>query len=220
MKRHHPAVFSDNVLNYVVRHHLVPHGLVLDPFCGIGRIHQLDNPLRMTVGVEIEWPWASARRNNIRGNARHLPFRDETFHGAFTSPAYGNRLADHHNAADGSVRRSYTHDLRRTVGDNTRNLHPDNSGTLAESNPAYWELHEAAWRELYRVLKAGGTFVLNVSDFVRRGKTVPVVARHRELCQGIGFNVTKSFEVETPRMRYGENREARVPTESLLVFRK
>jgi hypothetical protein len=91
---------------------------------------------------------------------------------------------------------------------------------LHERNPLYWDLHGAAWRELWRTLKDDAVFVLNVSDFIRGGKVVPVVAKHRALCQEIGFSVVKSFEIETPRLRYGENREARVPTESILVFKK
>jgi hypothetical protein len=87
-------------------------------------------------------------------------------------------------------------------------------------NPAYWKLHEAAWREVWRTLKPNAVFVLNVSDCIRSKKVFPVVARHRILCQEIGFTVTQSFEIPTPRLRHGENREARVPTEAIIVFEK
>lgn len=219
LKRVHPAKFSDTVLETIVRKRLLPLGRIIDPFSGVGRVHDLANPLRFTVGVEIELPWASARRNTVRGNSRHLPFRDESFDAAVCSPTYGNRLSDHHVASDPSRRRSYTHDLQVTTGDPTRRLHPDNSGQLYAWQPAYWELHEAVWRELWRVLRPSAPFILNTSDCVRKGKIVPVVARHRTLLQELGYEVLKSFEVGTPRLKFGENRE-RVPSENLTVYRR
>lgn len=219
-RRWHPATFSDGVLEFVVRKHLVPHGLILDPFAGVGRIHELHHELRFTVGIEIEKPWASARRRTIQGNARQLPFRDEIFDGAFTSPVYGNRMSDHHTARDGSQRRSYTHDLQKTTGNPSQQLHPDNAGLLYAWQPEYWELHETAWREVARVLRPGAPFVLNVSDCIRQKKVFPVVAKHRELCQKIGFMVVQHYEIGTPRLRHGQNHEARVPTEAVIVFKK
>ena len=43
------------------------------------------------------------------GDATALPFADWTFDAVITSPTYGNRMADHHNAQDGSRRVSYRH---------------------------------------------------------------------------------------------------------------
>ena len=220
MKRYHPATFSDGILEFVVKKRLVPHGLILDPFAGVGRVHQLGHDLRFTVGVEIEMPWASARRSTIQGNAKHLPFRKDVFDGAFTSPVYGNRMSDSHNARDGSLRRSYTHDLRRTTGDDALTLHPDNAGHLYAWQDAYWSFHELAWREVYRVLKPRARFILNVSDCVRNKKVYPVVSLHRQLCQKLGFNVIQGYEVPTRRMKFGENAGARVGTEAIIVFTK
>jgi tRNA G10 N-methylase Trm11 len=224
-RHYHPATFSDGILEFVTKKHLIPLGLILDPFAGVGRIHELRHELRSTVGVEIEKPWADTRRGTIVGNARSLPFSNDRFDGVFTSPCYGNRMADHHVAKDGSTRRSYTHDLQKTVNDPTRQLHPDNAGKLYAWQPEYWELHEAAWREVYRVLKPSTPdktypFVLNVSDCIRRKKVFPVVAKHRELCQGLGFMVLQHHEIPTPRLRHGQNHEARVPTEAVIVFKK
>jgi tRNA G10 N-methylase Trm11 len=90
---------------------------VLDPFAGTGRIHELEN---WTVGVEIEPEWATMRDGTIVANALNLPFRDASFDAVVTSPTYGNRLADHHDARDSSRRHSYKHDLGR-------DLHSENS---------------------------------------------------------------------------------------------
>lgn len=74
---------------------------VLDPFAGVGRIHNLPKRYAETVGVELEAEWAACRSRTIVGNATKLPRKwTETFDVVATSPCYGNRLADHHDAKD------------------------------------------------------------------------------------------------------------------------
>jgi len=46
------------------------------------------------------------------GNALSLPFEDDSFDAVCTSPTYGNRLAENHDAYDPQARRSYKHDQR------------------------------------------------------------------------------------------------------------
>lgn len=215
----HPAQFSREIISIVERQHLLPeNGIVLDPMAGVGGIHKLATATRKTVGIEIEPEWAAAHPDTMVGNALRLPFGRASFDAVFTSPCYGNRLADHHRAQDGSTRRSYTHDLQHTTGDPERRLHPDNSGTLRATRPEYWAFHARAWAEVARVLRPGGRFVLNVSDHISHGQVVPVVERHCDLVLLSGFTLIKEFMVATRRMRYGANNTARVPTESVLVF--
>ena len=85
---------------------------------------------------------------------------------------------------------------------------------------AYRAFHLAAWREVYRVLRADGRFVLNVSDHIRKGQVQHVTAWHVEACQEIGFVVSDKIEIQTPRMRRGENHALRVDCESVIVFVK
>ena len=134
-----------------------------------------------------------------------------------TSPCYGNRLADHHEARDGSTRRSYTHDLQRMTEDPQRAVHPDNAGRL-QWGPSYRRFHVRAWGEVYRVLRTSGVFVLNVSDHVRRGAVTPVTDWHLQCLGELGMTVEERVEVGTPRLRYGANSRARVGYETVALL--
>ena len=128
-----------------------------------------------------------------------------------TSPTYGNRMADHHNARDGSKRITYRHTLGRA-------LTPGNSGAMQWGAP-YRELHRRAWHEVRRVLFPGGLFALNVSNHIRKGVEVPVVEWHRDTLLTMGFVMDEDIEVHTARLRYGENHALRVGSEHVLCLR-
>lgn len=132
---------------------LIGDGVVLDPFAGVGRIHELERPGRVTVGVEIELEWAATHPHTVCGDSTSLPFPNETFDYIATSPTYGNRMADHHNARDDSRRFTYKHMLGR-------DLHPNNSGRMQWGAP-YRRLHETVWAECWRVLKPDGRLIIN-----------------------------------------------------------
>src|ERR1035437_6425256 len=98
----HPAKFSATVLGTMATC-LIPGSLVLDPFAGTGLRPSI--PGIRPVCVEIEPDWAT----QVCAAALRLPFRYNTFDAIATSPTYGNRMADHHNAKDSSKRHTYTH---------------------------------------------------------------------------------------------------------------
>lgn len=202
----HPAKFSDAVLGVIAKH-VAPDDLVLDPFAGTGRVHELDAE---TVGVEIEPEWASVRPATVVGNALRLPFKNRSFDVVATSPAFGNRMADSHNARDASKRITYTH----TLG---RKLHPDNSGAM-QWGRKYQAFHVEAWMEARRVLRPGGRFILDISDHIRNGQVERVTAWHVQIFLDLGFEIRSVDRVETPRMRRGENHDRRMPYESVIVF--
>lgn len=203
----HPAKFSDDLLRRVALH--VPQdALVLDPFAGVGRIHRLT--YARTVGVELEPEWACQHQRTVVANALTLPFPDGVFDVIATSPVYGNRMSDHHDARDTSRRITYRH----TLG---RKLHPDNAGQL-QWGSRYRVFHETAWAEALRVLKIGGRFVLNVSDHIRKGERQHVTAWHIQTLRGLGCALDSLEPVATQRMRHGENYGARVDTETVAAF--
>lgn len=208
----HPARFSDELMP-VLADALEGYHRVLDPFAGTGRIHELFALGFDTVGIEIEPEWAAMDPRTQTGNALHLPYSADYFDAVATSPTYGNRHADHHDAKDPSERHSYTHDLGRP-------LHPDNSGVMHWGSD-YRTFHRQAWAEVNRVLRPGGRFVLNISDHIRKGERQPVTAWHIAAVYRAGpFTLADIIPVVTKRNRFGANAEARVDNEYVLIFDK
>ncbi|GEM_PF-1021340 len=217
----HPAKFTPLILDVIeelLAAHLPKGGLLLDPFAGVGGVHHLASAKYRTIGVEIEAPWADTHIMTIQGDALALPFGDHSFDCVVTSPVYGNRFSDHHQARDGSLRRSYTHDLQRMTGNPERALHFHNSGTL-QWGPRYREFHERAWMEVQRVLKPAAIFILNTSDHIRKGEAQPVTDWHLSTADRLGFEIIDRAAVPTQRMRNGANSAARVDNESVTCLR-
>lgn len=212
--RRHPAEYSDIILD-AIRDLIPSWGLILDPFAGVGGIHKLSIPgKRMTFGIEIESEWAEAHPRTSVGDATNLT-SDWTgfFDAVVTSPVYGNRMSDHHEAKDRSWRNTYTHALGRPLTDG-------NAGKMQWPSVKYRDLHRQAWAEVYRVLKPGGRFVLNVSDHIREGERQPVTKWHVRTILDLGFDLVEARAVQTPRQRFGANGQLRVPYESVIAFDK
>jgi hypothetical protein len=98
----HPATYPQAVLDIFAE--FVEQGdAVLDPFGGVGGIHQLRWMAGCaTVAIELEAEWAAAHSDTIHGDATRLSelVGDQRFDVIATSPAYGNRLADDYQASD------------------------------------------------------------------------------------------------------------------------
>mgnify|MGYP006921288462 CR=1 FL=1 len=182
----HPAKFSASVLDQLQAcidaedQRQVRPLAIFDPFAGTGRVHQLASVHGLrTVGVELEPEWAACHPRTVCGNALHLPFADGALDGMVTSPCYGNRMADAHQANDPckkctggwvpapggeraqckackgsglSKRNTYTHRLRVATKDPARSLHADNAGAM-RWGPRYRAFHERAYREALRCLR-------------------------------------------------------------------
>ena len=218
----HPAVYSDPLLPIFAKallRHAEGAGVitVLDPFAGIGRIHELmrrlpDGEMFETYGLEIEPGWAACHPRTKCGDVleirRHYRRR---FDAIVTSPTYGNRFADHHNAVDPESRRSYRHDYEEP-------LHWNNSGVL-HWGPEYREFHEDAWLQVNSVLRSGGLFLLNCKNHIRGGVEQKVCQWHLKTLRALGLERIQTINASTRGMQAGANRDLRCP-EYVYVLRK
>lgn len=213
-KKEHPAPYSDPILA-AIANHLPDEGAVLDPFAGTGRIHDLATESRRTVGIEIEAEWADKHEDTIYGDAIETlnDMVDGTYDAIATSPTYGNRVADHHNATDDSVRNTYTHCIGHDLADG-------NSGEM-QWGPRYRAFHEDAWAEAVRVLRPGGTFILNIKNHIRDGVEQRVAEWHiSTLMLEHGMEMVALDVIPTRGLMAGANAEARTANEFVITFRK
>ena len=218
----HPAKYNDNLLPVfwrIIKEFRV-HS-ILDPMAGVGKIGLLRDfgffGRIVVQDLEPEWVYQATEYDPhveiVVGDAANMTWaNDEEFDAVITSPVYGNRCSDHHNARDGSRRYTYRHMLGRP-------LHPANTGKL-QWGEVYREAHRRIWKECIRVLKPGGIMVVNVKNHIRRGKIMRVSEWHAEELQRQGLRLIKRVRVECPGMRNGANARLRVDHEDVWVFRK
>jgi hypothetical protein len=213
-KKDHPAPFSNPILAKIGEH-LPTSGTVLDPFAGTGRIHELATDQRRTIGVEIQPKWAETHADTVVGTALDLApvVEAESVDAIATSPTYGNRMADHHNATDDSVRLTYTH----THGEP---LEADNSGTM-QWGDEYRSFHRKAWTEAVRVLRPGGTLTINIKDHIRGGEKQKVVAWHVTTLIALGLTEVVDIDgIPTRGLAAGANSTTRTEIEFVITLRK
>lgn len=218
----HPAPYSPQIMVRLreLLPELVPEGaVVLDPFAGIGRIHELAD-LYATLGVELEPEWAAAHPQTLCGNSRDLRSLGLPTAGVdaiVTSPAYGNRLADSYDGRDGTRRYTYRISLDRPLSDDSGAAMHWREG---RGGDAYRELHTAVWAEATAVLRPRGIFVLNVSNHIKGGEVQRVAEWHLATLLGMGYHLVRIDPVDTPGMRHGANGELRTEGELLIVLRR
>jgi len=214
----HPAPYTDALLP--IMSNMLPIGpaLILDPFCGTGKIAHMSTwrSSARFYGVEIEPEWTAQARASgcacVTGDSRLIPYSDAAFDAICTSPTYGNRMADHHEARDASPRHTYRHVLGRPLTEG-------NSGGM-QWGDEYRALHVAVWTECRRVLKPGGVFVLDIKDHIRAGALQEVSAWHVDTLVELGFVCVHREQVPCPGQRHGANGKLRVEYENVFCFKK
>lgn len=258
----HPAEYSADLIplfREAIWPDLVPARrrdlLVLDPFAGTGGVHALRYTPTIngrgirTIGVELMPRWAAASPFTVVGDATDLQSERGRFDAVVTSPCYGNRFADHHDAGD-----TCSHTTYRKVGTKRMAIvHPiescpkckggglshrrsyahyygrdafladapieANAGAMAWGDE-YRDLHRRAWSEVERVLRVGGRFVLNVKDHVKNNQRVRVARWHRNTVLELRFEELWRWDVPLDGYGFGANRGARIPTEQVYVFER
>lgn len=225
----HPAKYSQAILDSLRRQLMIEGQVVrrrdgrplevVDVMAGVGRIHQLAVTNRiLTLGIEMEPEWAACNPGTVCADCVEWIGRPGNYERAdvvATSPDYGNRFSDHHDAKDDSTRRSYTHDLGRQ-------LTPGNTANKPWG-PKYWAGHARIIRALPRLVRPGGLVLWNVSDFYKGDRLIPVVDWHRGALWAAGFvQDGRDRRIPTPRLRgVGSDSTAkRADHEVIMRFRK
>lgn len=212
----HPAAYSDVIIP-VLAQCLGGAANVLDPMGGSGKLAAIKvygyRGRVVCNDLEPEWKNGYAVDEWHFGDAAAMAWAlDASFDAIATSPTYGNRMADHHNARDSSRRNTYRHKLGRA-------LHLENTGAMQWS-AAYRHKHTAIYRECLRVLKPGGLFLLNVSDHIRAGRRVYVSKWHLDALRGMGLTLRACHAIKTPRNRFGANGHLRCAAEYVFLLEK
>jgi hypothetical protein len=195
--------------------HLPTSGIVVDPFAGTGRIHELATDERQTVGIEIEAEWADKHAHTIHGDALEVMQAMEpgSVDAIATSPTYGNRMADHHEAKDDSTRLTYKHTLGHDLADT-------NSGAM-QWGDEYRAFHLQAWTDAKAALRSGGTFTINIKNHVRDGVVQRVVEWHIEtLMVELELDLVAIEVIPTKGLMAGANADTRTGFEFVITFRK
>ena len=204
----HPATYSQAILSAAASFLNPSHGLIFDPMAGIGGIHALPVDWDPTiVGMEIELEWAKQHPDTHVGSLLS-PTEEilaKTLHGVqpdaiVTSPTYGNRMADHHEARDSSERNTYRHRLGRP-------LSPGNSGQL-QWGITYRLWHAIAWEACYELLPPGGRLVVDIKDHIRGGERQGVAGWHAGCLTRTGFRLADLTTVSTGGVRHLKSRAA------------
>lgn len=216
LAKKNPAKFSDSILQVIENYILAKLPLestILDPFGGSGKIAKIKDNVDVKIHCnDIENGWKEKFPVDMwyHQDAEFLT-TDCTFDAIITSPTYGNRMADHHNAKDASKRITYTHRYGNKLTEG-------NTGVMHFGNE-YKNKHYKIFVHLKQLLKTNGYLMVNVSNFIRSGKEVDVVGWWQEMLSSIGYIFIEKIPIATPRMRYGANAKSRVDNEYLLIYK-
>lgn len=253
----HPATFSKAILDRLrsmlaVERDRVGAIAVLDPFAGVGGVHELAEENVHTYGVELQPEWAAAHERTVCMSVLDFPksWDGELFDAIVTSPCYGNRMADSHDAQDkcrlcdgegalpssdpapsvqcpkckGSgltLRNTYTHALQRS---GVKPVERDDNAAVMQWGARYRDFHERAWRACDSVLRPGGLLLLNVKNHVRSQRGVEVVQRvvefHLNSWLRLSYTIEEARPIETRGLAYGANSDVRTPHELIIALRK
>lgn len=226
----HPAMWSQAILEALDE--MVPPGRYLDPYAGTCKINTIAADNRRFYCVEIEPEWAAryVEWTPLDGSPVLEPFTGDClkwmkiwkrngtqFDGVVSSPVYGNRMSDHHNAKDASRRRGYRFQLGRMPTEGS-------TGVMYFWQLRFKDHHQKAVKLIGKLVRPGGYVFWNVKNFY---KTVNGIEIEYDVLgwfvtefEKRGFEIEKVVDVGTPGFREGENYEIRKAMEHIIVGRK
>lgn len=218
MSVRHPATFSRDVVEAMMRWMPQKPIDILDPLAGIGKGPEAFNiPSRgwRAMGIEMEEEWASQSVLVTQGDG--IDFMTDNpgrFDVVATSPPFHNRMADNFtpSPSDKSRRNTYRHALGRELTDG-------NGASLqwTDRNTKTWVYR--LLRSCYIALKEDGLLLLEMKDHIRGGERQYVTDYYLRSAMhcGMGF---LSAETIMGKGLPGANSKSKIPYSTLLVMQK
>jgi hypothetical protein len=217
----HPAKFNDKFIP-IFADLLKGKKNVFDPFAGTGKIARIKDfgfeGLVYCNEIEPEWVVSSKEKVDYWTSTDSETLQiypDGFFESICTSPTYGNRMADSFVIPPKESNRkyiTYTHMLGRKLNQN-------NTGSM-QWGTRYKEKHEKIYKELYRILEHNGLLVLNIANHIRKGEEIKVAEWTKDILTQINFVFLNEIKIESKKMKFGSNRNLRVPYEIIFSFQK
>lgn len=252
--RSHPAKFSTSILlaiDHIVTEEADRLGrrlMIIDPFGGTGRAHRMGEAGHRVVVFELEPEWAiQSEGPTVVGDSSRLACRDDCVDVVLSSPVYGNRASDAHDAKDACLHRVNVKDKpprQFTLADcpkckgsgltprNTYRHQLQRRASVGSTTPMPWgsryrQIHARIMAECLRPLRSEGLVVWNTSNHLKTvdvgGVKSQVEQRVNEwFCNewmALGCNLVEARRVPTRRNRNGQNAAVRVDGELVLVMR-
>lgn len=241
MPVNHPAPFSEPIMDLLKGLIADWEGPILDPYAGIGRVHELGRD--DTWGVEIEEEWAAAHERTIWGDSSELVLSTVAVGGVMvrhpegsaprrtgvviprpnavvTSPDYGNRMADQYLGTPKEQRLRDEEGVmprRRSYAISLgRKLSLDSASRYGFGED-YQRAHTKVFTAVTDVCHPGARLALNVSDHFAAYTRIYVTAWWVELIASLGWHVERMIPVGTRRFRDGANADLRVDAETVIV---
>lgn len=212
----HPAKFSAGIVEESLWLLPAAPAQVLDPFAGVGGVHDLRDHGFDTAGVEIEPEWANQHEGTVCGDSRSLSFGAGSFDAILTSPTYGNLMAE---ASVPDLTRGEVQTYAARLG---RAVSAGSTARFRFADDGYRTLHEQVWAECWRVLRSGGILVLNTKDPVVGRAVVPMTAWHCRCLIALGFEMGGIRGVPVSGMGGAPQAglEGKAAAETLIAFHK
>lgn len=249
----HPAEYSPEVLEAIdevlaSNHPLSPRaGLrILDPYAGKGSgVDAWAATGYDAIGVELEPEWGCASPRIVQGSALLLPDLDlgGSFDAVITSPCYGNRMADNHEAKDpcaacnGTGKRGGDDDLeptpenrcptckgsglssRITYRHKLGRMPTPGSAAVLQWGNAYRHHHSQFVHAAIAVAEPEALLIVNMKNHIRDGREQLVTEWWVNTLLVRGCRLLEVRPVRTQGMGFGANADARTDREFLIVVR-